>query len=156
MREIDPHQPIESFQTLEQARSESLANPRLTSMLIGLFSLLALAITATGITGVMALWVNQRTREIGIRMAMGASPGGVLALVMRQGLVMVVIGVALGVGGAYWVTGLMKELLFSTEPHDPATFAGVAAVLLGCAALACWLPARRAARIDPIIALRTE
>lgn len=156
VREVDPQQPVEDFRTLADARTESLANPRLTAMLMGFFSLLALVITATGITGVMALWVNQRTREIGIRMAMGASPGGVLALVMRQGLVMVVIGVVLGVAGAYALSDLIKGLLFSTEARDPATFAGVGAVLLGCAALACWLPARRAARIDPIIALRAE
>lgn len=156
VREIDPHQPVESFQTLAQARSESLANPKLTSMLMGLFSVLALVITGTGITGVMALWVNQRTREIGIRMAMGASPGGVLGMVMRQGLLMVVIGVAVGVGGAYWLAGMIETLLFSIKAHDPATFAAVAALLLLCAATACWVPARRASRIDPIIALRTE
>jgi len=156
VREIDPHQPIDSFQTLAAARGESLANPRLTTMLMGLFSLLALAITATGITGVMALWVNQRTREIGIRMAMGASRSGVLTLVMRQGLTMVVIGVAMGVAGAYGMSGMLKNLLFSIEASDPATFAAVAAVLVGCATLACWLPARRASRIDPIIALRAE
>jgi len=156
VREIDPNQPVESFQTLEAARSESLANPRLTTLLMGLFSLLALVITATGITGVMALWVNQRTREIGIRMAMGASRSGVLTLVMRQGLTMVVIGVALGVAGAYFMSGMLKNLLFSIEASDPATFAGVATVLLVCATLACWLPARRASLIDPIIALRAE
>ncbi len=156
VREIDPHQPVESFQTLEAARSESLANPRLTSMLMGMFSLLALAITATGIAGVMALWVNQRTREIGIRMAMGASRSGVLTMVMREGLAMVVLGVVLGVAGAYAMSGMLKDLLFRIEARDPVTFAGVALVLLACAALACFVPARRASCIDPMIALRAE
>lgn len=156
VREIDPHQPVEQFRTLEQARSDSIANPRLTASLMGLFAGLALLITITGIAGVMVLSVNQRTHEIGIRMALGASPGKVLRMVMGQGLLLVIAGLAIGVFGALWLTKLMTQLLFAVEPTDVVTFVGVSAVLLLCAAIACWLPARRAATIDPMIALRTE
>lgn len=154
--ETDSTIAVDRFLTLEQVKNESVATPRLTATLMGLFAGLALLITATGIAGVMALAVNQRTHEIGIRMALGATPGSVLRMVLRQGLTVVVIGLALGVGGAVALARMMKTLLYAVEPTDPATFVAVSLVLLVCAAAACFLPARRAATIDPMNALRAE
>jgi predicted permease len=153
---IDPETAVDNVQTLEKVRSESLASPRLTAMLLGLFAGLALLITVTGISGVMALSVSQRTREIGIRMALGASQGKVLTMVMRQGMSLVIIGLAIGVGSALALTGVMSALLFSVEPHDPITFIAVSLVLMAVAAVACFVPARRVTTIDPMLALRSE
>ncbi|HVG17783.1 MAG TPA: ABC transporter permease [Blastocatellia bacterium] len=153
---IDPETAVDNVQTLEKVRSESLASPRLTAMLLGLFAGLALLITVAGISGVMALSVSQRTHEIGIRMALGASQGRVLAMVMRQGMTLIVVGLALGVVGALTLTGVLSALLFSVEPHDPVTFVAVSLVLIAVAALACFVPARRVTTIDPMLALRRE
>jgi predicted permease len=152
----DPDAPADQFRTLEQVHSESVAAPRLTTLLLGIFAGLALVITATGIAGVLALGVSQRTHEIGIRMALGATPGQVLAMVLGQGLRLVFIGLALGMAGAVALTRLMSGLLFGVEPTDPLTFAAVSLVLIAVAVLACLLPARRASTIDPMLALRTE
>jgi predicted permease len=151
---IDPDQPVSNVQTLEQVRRDSLAAPRLTAILLSLFAGLALTITATGITGVMALWVSQRTQEIGIRMALGATQGRVLRMVLGQGLTLVVIGLLLGVAGAFALTRLMTAVLFGVEPADPVTFVAVALVLIVVATIACFMPARRATGIHPMIALR--
>ncbi len=130
--------------------------PRLTANLLGLFALLALAIAATGIGGVMALAVGQRKHEIGVRMAIGARPGEILRMILEQGMALAVVGIAIGLLGAVWLTRLLQQLLFEVTPTDPLTYLGVA-VLLGLAALlACYVPARRAARVDPIVALRVE
>jgi putative ABC transport system permease protein len=153
---IDPENAIDQAQTLENARNESIASPRLTTVLLGLFAALALVITAAGIAGVMALTVSQRTHEIGIRMALGASASGVLRLVLRQGLTLVLIGLALGMAGAFALTRLMATLLFAVEPTDPLTWLAVALALAVVAALACVAPARRATMIDPLTALRSE
>ncbi len=155
VRSIDP-QPVDQVRTLEQIQYESVASPRLTTVLLGVFATVALIITVAGIGGVMALSVGQRTHEIGIRMALGATPGQVLRLMLGHGMTLVATGLALGVVGAFWLTGMMQRLLFAVRPTDPATFAAVAALLAGVAALACYVPARRAATIDPMIALRTE
>ncbi len=154
--EIDPENAIDQVQTLEHVRHESIASPRLTTVLLGLFAALALLITAAGIAGVMALTVSQRTHEIGIRMALGASAGSVLRLVLRQGLTLVLIGLALGVAGAFALTRLMSTLLFAVEPTDPLTWLVVALALAAVAAMACIIPARRATLIDPLAALRSE
>ncbi len=160
MREIvygvDSETAVDSVQTLEQARDESLASPRLTTILMSLFAGLALVITSAGIAGVMALSVSQRTNEIGIRMALGATSGRVMAMVMRQGMTMVVAGLGIGVVGALAMTRLMTSLLFSVEPTDPVTFLAVGTVLIAVAALSCFIPARRVTTIDPMIALRSE
>ncbi len=156
VREVNATVPVDRIQTLEKVKSESLANPRLTAGLMTLFAGLALLITAAGIGGVMAVTVSQRTHEIGIRMALGASPAQVQRMVLRQGLTVVAGGLALGIAGAMVLGDVMKKLLFAVQPTDPATFVAVSVVLLLCAAVACWLPARRAATIDPMIALRTE
>jgi putative ABC transport system permease protein len=153
---VDPENAVDQVQTLENVRNESMASPRLTTVLLGLFAGLALLITMAGIAGVMALTVSQRKHEIGIRMALGASANSVLRLVLRQGLSLVVIGLALGVVGAFALTRLMSTLLFAVQPTDPLTWLLVALVLAGVAALACFVPARRATSIDPLSALRSE
>ena len=153
---IDPEQPVARIQTLQQLRERSLASPRLTSFLLGLFALLALVITAAGIGGVMGLSVSQRTKEIGIRMALGASPNSVLWMVLRQGMTLIVIGLGLGIAMALSGTRLMQGLLFGIEPTDPWTLCGVTLLLLMVAALACYGPARRATSVDPLQALRSE
>src|SRR5262249_22571886 len=130
--------------------------PRLTANLLGLFALLALAIAATGIGGVMALVVSQRKHEIGVRMAIGAKPGEILAMVLRQGMLLAVLGVALGLLGAVWMTRVLQGLLFEIQQTDVVTFVSVAVVLALAALVASYVPARRAARLDPITALRTE
>ena len=153
---VDPNQPAARVRSLEQVRAESVAAPRLTTNLLGLFALLALAIAATGIGGVMALAVGQRRHEIGVRMAIGARPAEILGMILRQGMALALVGMALGLLGALALTRLFEGLLFGVGPTDPPTFVGVAAVLGAAALVACYVPARRAARVDPIIALRVE
>jgi putative ABC transport system permease protein len=153
---IDPNQPAARVRSLEQVRAESVAAPRLTTNLLGLFALLALAIAATGIGGVMALAVGQRRHEIGVRMAVGARPGEILRMILGQGMALALLGVGLGLFGALWLTHLLEQLLFEVTPTDPLTYVGVAAVLGLAALAACYIPARRAAHVDPIIALRVE
>jgi predicted permease len=153
---VDPNQPAARVRSLEQVRAESVAAPRLTTNLLGLFALLALAIAATGIGGVMALAVGQRRHEIGVRMAVGARPVEILRMILGQGMALALVGVTLGLCGALWLARLLRQLLFEVEPTDPLTYVGVAVVLGMAALLACYVPARRAARVDPIIALRVE
>jgi predicted permease len=151
---IDPNQPIDRFRTLAEVRSSTLDSPRLTATLLGLFALLALVITAAGIAGVIAFSVNQRTQEFGVRMALGAPRGSVLTMVLRQGLRLVLVGLAIGMGGAIVLTRVMTTLLFGVEPTDALTFLAVSMVLVAVAAAACLIPARRAASVDPMVALR--
>lgn len=154
--EIDPHQPAALVQSMEQVRAESIAAPKLTTTLLGLFALLALAIAVAGIGGVMALAVSQRTHEIGVRMAIGAKPIQILRMVLTQGLGLTAIGVTLGLFGALTLTHLLQGLLFEVTPTDPLTLAGVAGVLALAALGASYLPARRAAHVNPTVALRWE
>jgi predicted permease len=153
---LDAETAIEHVRTLEEARNETLASPRLTATLLGLFALLALLITAAGIAGVMALNVAQRTHEIGVRLALGASKGAVLRLVLRQGMTLVSIGLGIGAIVALALTRSLSALLYAVEPTDPLTFLAVAAALALTAATACLIPARRVLGIDPMIALRSE
>jgi len=153
---VDPDQPITDIKTLDQLRGDTLAATRLTSLLLGLFAALALAIAATGLSGVTALLVSQRTREIGIRLALGAQRGQVLRMVLTQGMRVILAGLAFGLTGALLGSRVMKVLLFDTAVTDPATFAGVALVLLAVALIASYIPARRVTRVDPMIALRAE
>jgi putative ABC transport system permease protein len=154
--EVDPNQPAGRIQSLEQYRADSIAAPRLTANLLGLFALLALAIAAAGIGGVMALAVSQRTHEIGVRMAIGARPAEIVRMILSQGMGLALVGVVIGVAGAFALTRAVKTFLFGVTPNDPATFLSVAAVLAAAALAACYLPARRAAKVDPLRALRTE
>ena len=156
IRRVDPQQPITRIETLEQVRTRALASPTLIATLLGLFALLALVITAAGIGGVLAFSVNQRTQEIGIRMALGASRGSVLKMVLRQGLTLVLLGLAGGTIGALFLVHLMKEVLYGVSPTDPLTFVAVAIVLLSVAVVACIMPARRATMVNPISALRAN
>jgi len=156
VHEVDSDTAVDRVQTLEQVRSDAVASPRLTAILLGMFAGLALLITAAGIAGVMALSVNQRTHELGVRMALGASPGKVLRMVMGQGMAFVMIGLTAGLGGALLLGRLMSALLFGVAPTDPITFVGVGVILMGVAAAACFVPARRVTSIDPMLALRNE
>ncbi len=156
IRRADPQQPVTRIETLEEVRVNSLAAPRLIATLLGLFALLALVITAAGIGGVLAFTVSQRTQEFGIRMALGASRAEVLRMVLRQGLQLVVVGLAAGTVAAYFLSRLMASVLFGVPPTDPLTYVVVIAVLLLVATLACLLPARRATAINPMVALRAS
>jgi putative ABC transport system permease protein len=156
VHEVDSSTAVSQVMTLDQALSESVASPRTTAILLGVFAALALLIATAGIGGIMALTVSQRVKEIGIRIALGAQPSRVLYMVLRQGVVLAVIGVAIGLVGALALTGLAKSLLFQVTPTDPLTYAVVAFVFIGAALAAGYIPARRAASIDPIDALRCE
>ncbi|HKV46978.1 MAG TPA: ABC transporter permease, partial [Candidatus Acidoferrales bacterium] len=156
IHEVDPQAAVNRMLTLNQARYESMASPRLTTTLLGVFAALALIIAMAGIGGIMALMVSQRVREIGIRLALGARPWEILRMVLRQGLLLTALGIGIGIAGAVALTGLVKSLLYEVPPTDILTFAGVGLLLLGATAIACYMPARRAATVDPNIALRAE
>jgi putative ABC transport system permease protein len=153
---LDPNLPIFDIKPFEEYISDSVAQPRFNSALLGVFAGVALLLTAIGLYGVIAYSVAQRTQEIGIRMALGARPGDALRLIIGQGMALALIGVALGLGGAFAATRLIRGLLFDIGPTDPLTFASVAALITLIALLACYIPARRATKVDPMIALRHE
>ena len=156
VRAVDPNQPVENVQTLDDLRSEALAAPRLTATLLGVFAALALLVTLAGIGGVIATSVQQRTKEFGLRMALGARRDSVLVMVVRQGLTLVLIGLAIGVVGALAAGRVLSAYLYQTAPTDPLIFAGVAALFILSGVVACLIPARRATTVDPLIALRAE
>jgi putative ABC transport system permease protein len=156
VHDVDPQTAVTHILTLEQARYESMASPRVTASLLGIFAGLALLIATAGIGGIMALIVSQRVREIGIRIALGARPASILQMVLGQGLLLAVLGIGIGIVGAMALTGLVKSLLFEVPPTDILTFSGVGLTLLTAAALASYLPARRAATVDPNVALRAD
>ena len=153
---VDPDVPIENVRTLEDIRDRSLARPRLTAILLAVFAALALVVTLAGITGVIATSVSHRTQEFGIRMALGASQHSVLGMVLRQGLVLVAIGLAIGIGASLALARVLQAYLYRTAPSDPLTFAAVAIVFLAAGTLACLGPAWRATTVDPMTALRAE
>ena len=156
LRALDRDLPLFDFRPVEDLVSDSVAQPRFYAILLGSFAAIALLLAAVGIYGVISYAVAQRTRELGIRVALGATGPQVLRLVLGRGLVLTATGVLAGLVVAFWLTRLLVTLLFGVEPADPLTFASVAVVLTGVAALASYVPARRAARVDPVIALRSE
>ena len=154
--QIDKGLPMANVTTMEEIMSSSVAQPRLEAVLLGLFGGLAMALAAVGIYGVMSYSVSERTSEIGIRMALGASPASILRMVCKQGLVLTAIGLAAGLGLALGLTRLMSKLLFGVSPTDPMTFVVIVVLLAVVALLACYVPARRATKVDPLVALRYE
>jgi len=154
--EIDKNQPIANLLTMEEIVHLSVAQPRLETLLLGLFGGLAAALTAIGIYGLMSYSVNQRTSEIGIRIALGANRSMVVRMILLQALSLAGIGVAIGLLGALVFSRLLQSMLFNVKSTDPLVFAGILALLLGIAILASYLPARRATKVDPMVALRYE
>jgi putative ABC transport system permease protein len=154
--EVDRFTPITRIRTLEEMVADSIGQQRFYMLLLALFAGIAATLAAIGIYGVLAYSVVQRTHEIGIRMALGAQAGDVLKLVIRHGMTMTLIGVVLGLAASAALTRLMAGLLFGVSATDPLTFVIVTGFLAGVALLACYLPARRATKVDPITALRYE
>lgn len=153
---IDKNVPVTNIQTMEQVLGASVAQPRFSMLVVGLFAALALILASVGIYGVMAYSVSRRAHEIGVRMALGARTGQVLQLVLKEGLTLTLLGIAIGLVGAFALTRLMASLLFGVSAKDPYTFAAVSILLATVALLACYVPARRATKVDPLVALRYE
>jgi putative ABC transport system permease protein len=156
LRAVDPNVPLSSISSMESLLEDSLGPRRFNLYLLTAFAGVALTLAAIGLFGVMAFLVSQRTREIGVRLALGATRGDVFRQVLGSGLTLAMIGAVLGVGGAYWLTRVMESLLFNVSRTDAATFLAVPATLMAVAALACYIPARRAMKVDPVVALRTD
>jgi len=156
IRALDPNLPVRNVRTLDAVLAESVAPARWSTTLLGVFAGIALLMAGLGVFGVLSFAVTQRTRELGIRIALGAAPASVRRMVVGQGLGLVGAGLALGLVGALALTRLMASLLYGVAPTDPLTYAGVGAVLVAIAFVASYLPARRATRVDPIIALRAD
>lgn len=154
VRELDRGLPAYSITPLDAVVSESVAQQRFSMLLLGLFALVAPFLAAVGLYGVVAYAVSQRTQEIGLRMAIGAQPGDVLKMVVGGGMKLALVGVVIGLAGALALSTFVASMLFEVTPFDPVSYAATAAVLLTVAAVACYVPARRAMRVDPIIALR--
>ena len=153
---VDSNLPLTAVRMFDEYHASSLAGPRFNALLLSIFAAVALLLTAVGIYGVIAYSVSQRTGEIGIRMALGALPSSIFRLVVGQAMTLVAISIGIGLLGALAGTRLMRSLLFAVGAWDPATFISIAALIAVVAFLACWLPARRAARVNPIEALRAE
>ena len=153
---LDPNQPVFNVSTMEQTLDQSLATERLSMTLLAFLASLALVLAAVGIYGVMSYTVTQRSHEIGIRMAIGAQPRDVFKMVIGRGMMLTLIGVAFGFAGAFGLTRLMTTMLYGVEPTDPATFVSIGLLLTGVALVACYVPGRRATKVDPLVALRYE
>ncbi len=156
IRQLDPDRPIDHVETLEELRDESIAPQRLNAVLIGLFALLALAIATVGVAGVLAFSVSQRTNELGIRLALGAERGSILRMILGEGLMMAGVGLTIGAMAAVPLSRFLSGLLFGVQPADPVTLVAAAALLLGVAIVAAWIPARLATSVDPLMALRSN
>jgi putative ABC transport system permease protein len=153
---VDPDQPMWKIRTVEFLVNRSTADRKFLVALMGIFATLALVLTIIGLYGVISYLVNQRTQEIGIRMALGAQMRDILSMVLRQGMLLVITGVALGLAASWMLTRLMSRLLYQVSATDPLTFAGLSLLLITVALLACYIPARRATKVDPLVALRYE
>jgi putative ABC transport system permease protein len=156
VRELDPDQGVSNVATMDQVMSDSVASRRFSTTLLGALAGLGLLLASVGVYGVISYGVSQRTREIGIRMALGARRKDVLSLVVAQGMKLLLLGVAAGAVAAFVLTPVMSSLLFGISPTDPVTFAGSVIFLALVALLACYIPARRAAKVEPMVALRYE
>jgi putative ABC transport system permease protein len=156
LHEVDPLVAVDRVESVERAEYDSMASPRVMTLLLALFAALAVVISASGIAAVMALAVSQRTREIGVRMALGAQSGSIVRMVLRQGLGLALVGTILGMAGALALTRLLATLLYGTSPTDIMTFTAAPLFFLGVAAVACFIPARLVTSIDPMVALREE
>jgi ABC-type antimicrobial peptide transport system permease subunit len=156
VRALDPSLAISGVRTMQQVAADSLATPRFSMALIGLFACLALALAAIGMYGVIAYSVGQRAHEFGLRMALGANPWDVQRSVLGDGIKLAAAGVALGAGCALLLSQVVRSLLYEVGASDPVTFAAVAVIAIAVASLACYVPARRATRVDPMSALRCD
>jgi putative ABC transport system permease protein len=156
VQSVDPQQPVSNVRTMAEVLGRETSEQRVGMTLLAAFASLALLLASLGIYGVLAYFVAQHTPEIGIRMALGAARGDILALVLKKGMGMALVGVAVGLGGAFALTRLMQSLLYGVSASDPLTFAGVALLLAAVALVACLIPARRATKVDPMVALRYE
>lgn len=156
VREVDPSIPVYEIATMDDRVRRGIERSRFASWMMAVFAALALTLSAIGLYGLLAYTVRRRTRELGIRMAIGASPGEVAGMVVRRGMILVALGIGIGIACALGLTRVLETLLFGISPADPTTFLGVPIVLAGVALIACYLPARRASRIDPVTALRHE
>jgi putative ABC transport system permease protein len=153
---VNPNQGVSDIETMEQIVSDSIADVRLQTILLGAFAALALLLASVGLYGVISYSVEQRRREVGVRLALGAHSGSVLRLVLGQGLRLTTVGLVAGLGGALVLTRYLETLLYEVQPTDPGVFAAVFGVLIATAVSACVVPARRAIRVDPAIVLREE
>ncbi len=156
IRALTPDQPVGDVKSMRQVVADNVSQPRFYTLLLGIYAALALVLAATGLYGVLAYAVNQRKQEIGIRMALGAGGAAVFRLVLAQAMRLIGAGVAIGLAGSWGLTRLIASQLYRTPATDPLTFAAAAAVMIAVAAAATWLPARRAVKVDPAIALRSE
>lgn len=156
VKAVDPALPIIQPRSMEDVVGDSLVRQRFLSQLLGIFAGLALLLAAIGTYGILSYMVTERNREIGIRMALGAGASQVVRLVLRQGVAIALVGIAVGVGGALALSRLTASLLYGVSPSDPLTFGGVAAVITMVAIAACVVPMRRATRVDPLTAIRTD
>jgi putative ABC transport system permease protein len=156
VKEIDPEQPIYNPRTMREIRAESVQEEKLTLTLLSLFAGIALVLAIVGIYGVMSYAVTQRTHEIGIRLAIGARPRDVFRMILGHGMKLALIGVGFGLLIAFGVTRFMSTMLFGVEPTDATTFGAITAILIGVALLACYVPGRRATKVEPTISLRYE
>ena len=156
LADVDSKLPASDFQTLQHLVDQAVSPRRFVTFLLAGFSVLALILASLGIYGVISYSVNQRTNEIGIRIALGAQTPAVLKLILGQGVKLALIGLVVGLGGALLLTRVLSSLLFGVQATDPFTFAGIALLLTSVALLACYIPARRATKVDPMVALRYE
>jgi len=156
IQQLNPEWVMTRVSTAEELVAQSFAGQRFATLLMFVFAVLGTALAAVGLYGVLTYAVSERTQEIGIRMALGAQRGDVLRMVLRQGMLLVALGIVTGLMGAQGFGRLMRSLLFNVSPTDPATLATIALLLSAVALLACWLPARRATKVDPMEALRHE